>query len=532
MAFAESWPVIKQAAEENKHELILSGPVISKLIAEDGLDKTVFNLQNLNYLNITHTCLQEIPEEIEKLQNLTTLVLHSNEINKLPNSIEKLIKLKILHCSQNKLTSLPNAVGNLPQLNSMNLGSNLLQSIPSQAANLKLTILDLSNNQLQEFPDVCYPELTHLSEIYVDKNKIKEIPSEINNLQSLKILHIADNLLSVIPGEIVDCHKLKELNLKNNVLTDKRLTKLIDQCRTKQVLEYVKQHCPRKNPRTDILNKSKKEKKGYKLSESENAAALIDALAHKLKVLKTTDSTMVIKITPRIKNVRPYIAACIVKNLVFTEDTFKQFIQLQTKLHDGICEKRNAATIATHDVNLIAPGDLTYTAKPPSELEIQPLMRNRTYSGTELFQQLQKEADNLRKEKKRNVYSGIHKYLYLLEGKDVFPCLVDSKDQVISFPPITNSDITKMSPTTETMLIEVTSATSYNVCRNVLDEFLKKLVTSGIGCQPLENENRPYYNLLVEQVKVVDTDGNLKIVYPSRTDLNFKENNSIVVLRD
>lgn len=82
-----------------------------------------------------------------------------------------------------------------------------------------------------------------------------------------------------------------------------------------------------------------------------------------------------------------------------------------------------------------------------------------------LFQQLQTEADNLRKEKKRNVYSGIHKYLYLLEGKPLFPCLLDSTEQVISFPPITNSDITKMSVNTETMLIEVTSATSYQICR-------------------------------------------------------------------
>lgn len=40
-----------------------------------------------------------------------------------------------------------------------------------------------------------------------------------------------------------------------------------------------------------------------------------------------------------------------------------------------------------------------------------------------------------------------------------------------------------------------------------------------------------YYNLQIEQVKVVDIDGNLKLVYPSRTDLNFKEDN-IIALRD
>ncbi|KAI4487744.1 hypothetical protein M0802_011849 [Mischocyttarus mexicanus] len=531
MAFDNSWNIIKQTADENKHELILTGPSISRLIVENGLDKMLFDLQNLNYLNITHTCLQEIPEEIGKLQNLTTLVLHSNEIDKLPESIGKLIKLKFLHCSQNKLTYLPDAVGNLSQLSSINFGSNLLQSIPCQMKNLKLTSLDLSNNKLEVFPDVCYTELVHLSEIHVNKNLLKSIPGNISRLQVLKILNVADNLLTVVPGELADCHKLKELNLKNNSLTDKRLAKLVDQCHTKQVLEYVKLHCLRQNPTNNVTNKSKKGKKGNKLSESENAAAQIDVLAHKLKVLKTSDSTLSIRVTPHVKNVRPFITACIVKDLIFTTETLKKFIQLQTKLHDGICEKRNAATIATHDLDQIVPGDLTYTAMPPLELKVKPLQRNKDYTGIELFQQLQKEADNLRKEKKRNVYSGIHKYLYLLEGKSLYPCLVDTKDQVISFPPICNSDLTKMLPTTKNMLIEVTSATSYQVCRNVLDQFLKELIISGIGCEPSDNENNLYHNLRIEQVKIIDTDGNLKLVYPSRADLNFKEDN-IIALRD
>jgi hypothetical protein len=82
---------------------------------------------------------------------------------------------------------------------------------------------------------------------------------------------------------------------------------------------------------------------------------------------------------------------------------------LQTKLHDTICEKRNAATIATHDLDLLCPGDIFYTACPPNEIKICPLGRTKCVTGSELFAQLQQEADELRKEKKRNVYSGIHK---------------------------------------------------------------------------------------------------------------------------
>lgn len=65
-------------------------------------------------------------------------------------------------------------------------------------------------------------------------------------------------------------------------------------------------------------------------------------------------------------------------------------------------------------------------------------------TGAELYAKLKSEAEALRKEKKRNVYSGVHKYLYLLEGQSKYPCVLDALNRVISFPPITNSDISKV----------------------------------------------------------------------------------------
>lgn len=39
-------------------------------------------------------------------------------------------------------------------------------------------------------------------------------------------------------------------------------------------------------------------------------------------------------------------------------------------------------------------------------------------------------------------------------------------------------------------------------------------------------------SLVVQQVKNVDVDGNLKFVYPSRADLQFEENVDIEVVRE
>lgn len=199
MTFEDSWEAVKQAANENRHELVLTGTSVSKLIEQSGLDESLFDLHNLNYLSITQTCLRVMPDQIAKLTNLTTLVLHSNEIATLPSTIGALTKLKLLDCSRNKLTSLPQELDNLLQLNTINLASNLLQSVPSLNANIKLTILDLSSNRFEVFPDVCHAEFVHLTEVHVNGNQITEIPATINRLQALKILNVADNLISSKP---------------------------------------------------------------------------------------------------------------------------------------------------------------------------------------------------------------------------------------------------------------------------------------------------------------------------------------------
>ena len=41
--------------------------------------------------------------------------------------------------------------------------------------------------------------------------------------------------------------------------------------------------------------------------------------------------------------------------------------------------------------------------------QIVPLFKHKPVSGEKLFEDLRREADELRKEKKRNVFSGIHK---------------------------------------------------------------------------------------------------------------------------
>lgn len=515
-----AWQEVLNAEKEKKHELILSGNEISERISKAGLDLTIFNLTNLNYLNIHATVLASVPDEIQKLVNLQTLVLHSNKIEQLTSKVSQLAKLKVLDLSRNCLKTIPGEISELLQLTTLNVSNNQLESFPAFSKCNKLSVLELSNNKLQEFPDVCCANMTALSELHLSGNEIEVIPDKIGELSSLKVCVLNSNKVKIIPGELADCSKLKEVNLKDNPIADKRLYKLITQCHTKQVLDYVKQHCPRTKEANNKV--AKKGKKGSNNRLNSESAPEIDAkeCIYKISVRPFTNDTVKVIIKDDVKDVRPHIVTCVVQDLEFNEETFRKFIQLQTKLHDTVCDKRNVATIATHDWAKLGTGDLVYTALPPNELTIKPLNRIQGMTGAQLFGKLKAEAENLRKEKKRNVYSGIHKYLYLVEGKPKYPCLLNSGQEVISFPPITNSDTTKMSIDTKALFIEVTGATTQTVCRKIADTLLKEM---------LHLFGKP---LVVQQVKHVDLDGNLKSVYPARNDLVFEQNASIFVDRE
>lgn len=79
---------------------------------------------------------------------------------------------------------------------------------------------------------------------------------------------------------------------------------------------------------------------------------------------------------------------------------------MQTRLHESVCEKRNAATIATHDLSLLPAGDVAYTALPPDDLHIVPLAQTKAFKGSALVKHLRDEAEAYRKEKKRSTVSG------------------------------------------------------------------------------------------------------------------------------
>lgn len=109
---------------------------------------------------------------------------------------------------------------------------------------------------------------------------------------------------------------------------------------------------------------------------------------------------------------RPFILCAILRQLdLETPGNIKKFLNIQTKLHDEVCQKRTLATIATHDLSHVK-GGLVYEAADPEKIELVPLGRKYPISASEFYGKLMDEAEAERKQKKRNQLSGIYKFVF------------------------------------------------------------------------------------------------------------------------
>lgn len=139
-------------------------------------------------------------------------------------------------------------------------------------------------------------------------------------------------------------------------------------------------------------------------------------------------------IDPSVARLRPHAVAALVKNVQMDESLLKSLIQLQEKLHETIGRKRKKAAIGVHNADRIV-FPLTYKAVN-DEIFI-PLDFEKEMDISEI----------LEKHPKGRAYAH-------LVGP-AYPMIYD-KTGVVSFPPIINSERTRVTEQTKNLLIEIT----------------------------------------------------------------------------
>lgn len=83
----------------------------------------------------------------------------------------------------------------------------------------QVTILDLSNNNLESIPESIIARLLNVVVLDVRSNQLKSLPNSIGCLSKLKVLNVSGNLLESLPNTIEECRALEELHANFNELT-------------------------------------------------------------------------------------------------------------------------------------------------------------------------------------------------------------------------------------------------------------------------------------------------------------------------
>ncbi len=160
--------------------------------------------------------------------------------------------------------------------------------------------------------------------------------------------------------------------------------------------------------------------------------------------MEVESSGLEMTVDSSLKEVRPVVLAAVVRGVDpgDNEDSIEAFIQSlmdhQEKLHLTLGRKRALASIGVHDLQAVKGPFRVVTV--PESYSFKPLMMDRSMSIKQILQEHPKGID----------------YAHLMDGLDLYPVILDSNDDVLSFPPIINGNHTTVSNSTRDFLIDVT----------------------------------------------------------------------------
>jgi len=159
----------------------------------------------------------------------------------------------------------------------------------------------------------------------------------------------------------------------------------------------------------------------------------------KLTNYKVKKGKLKVKVNPSVKKVRPEIVCAVVRNVKITDDLIASLMQVQEKLHDTLGRKRKKVAIGIHDMKkLKAP--FTYKGVSANGIKFVPLDMGRALTPGQILEEHPK---------------GIS-YAHLLENSNKYPIIVDKNNRVLSFPPVINGELTRVTSKTKTLFIDVT----------------------------------------------------------------------------
>ena len=167
-------------------------------------------------------------------------------------------------------------------------------------------------------------------------------------------------------------------------------------------------------------------------------------------------------IHPSVKDIRPFTACAIVKGLKFDDASIKELMDLQEKLHSTVGRNRKKLAIGIYPLEKLSL-PIKYEAISPEKIKFVPLEFSKELNGNQILSEHPKGKE----------------FASLLKGKNKFPIFVDSKENILSMPPIINSQYSgKVDKCTKDIFIEC-SGFQFEILKKTLNILLTTFADMG-----------------------------------------------------
>jgi len=140
-----------------------------------------------------------------------------------------------------------------------------------------------------------------------------------------------------------------------------------------------------------------------------------------LRDYKVKKSQEQVIIDPSVKDIRPFTACAIIKNLKLDNEKIIQIIQIQEKLHITYGRNRKKTAIGIYPFEKIKT-PIYYKAESPSKIKFKPLDYPKELTGKQILSK----------------HKAGREFAHLLKDYKKYPIFIDSNNNILSMPPIIN----------------------------------------------------------------------------------------------
>ena len=242
------------------------------------------------------------------------------------------------------------------------------------------------------------------------------------------------------------------------------------------------------------------------LSEQGFARAFSSFIGKKIGLRKynVKKSNYKVIVDKSVNQVRPYTACAVVKGINFDDEKIKEVIQIQEKLHVTYGRNRKKIAIGIYPFEKIK-FPIRFEARKSDEVRFKPLESRELMTAKQILIR----------------HPAGREYAHLLEKSTIYPVFVDANNEILSMPPIINSEeIGKINTKTKDVFIECSGFDfdSLNKCLNIIVAAL-----ADMGGQIFEIE-LGYQRKKFKTPNLVSEEMNLDVDYVNKIlGLNLKD---------